>query len=142
MNKPVLGSYLTWYIDALNNGCHTCIVWTVDNEIVVILIGMIHHLPSKYLYIRIWVAFCTGKAFTYLHINSTCYYQGEKIFSLHLNSIRIPFQVVLFSCTASGYLARIKFAWENLEVLSWSDRNFHSHELYPYIQLNSGSQFF
>ena len=34
------------HVDALKNGCSLCIVRTVDNDAVVILIGKFHHLLS------------------------------------------------------------------------------------------------
>ena len=67
-------------VDALKNGCSTCIVRTGDTQIVIIPIGKFHHLLSINPSVRIWVAFGTRKAFTYLHINSIGHLLGEKTF--------------------------------------------------------------
>lgn len=58
--------------DALKSGCATCLVRTVDTDVVVILIGKYHSLVSKYPPADIWVAFGRGKSFMYLHINAIC----------------------------------------------------------------------
>ena len=68
---------LVHLVDALKNGCSTCVVRTVDTDIVVILIGKFYQLLTINPSIRIWVAFGKGKAFTYLHINSICHSLGE-----------------------------------------------------------------
>ena len=53
--------------DALENGCATCLVRTVDTDVVVILIGKYHSLINKYPAADIWVAFGTGKE---LHVST------------------------------------------------------------------------
>jgi len=55
--------------DALLNGCTNCMVRTVDTDVVVILLGKFHHLLTLCQDVKIWVAFGTGKTFTYHHIN-------------------------------------------------------------------------
>ncbi|KAG0721701.1 hypothetical protein GWK47_045906 [Chionoecetes opilio] len=49
--------------DALESGCTTCLVRTVDTDVLVILIGKYHFLASKYPSADIWVAFSSGKNF-------------------------------------------------------------------------------
>ena len=57
-------------VHVMNSGCSTCLVRTVDTDVVVILIGKFHCLLTLHLSARIWVAFGTGKNFEYLDINS------------------------------------------------------------------------
>ena len=64
--------------DSLENGCATCLVRTVDTDVVFILIGMYHSLISKYPAADIWVAFGTGKNSMYLHINAMCHTLGKE----------------------------------------------------------------
>ena len=54
--------------DALATGSTTCLVPTVDTDVVVIIIGKFHTLLTKHPAADIWIAFRTGKNFTYMHI--------------------------------------------------------------------------
>ena len=56
MKKLTPGS-LVHLVDALENGCNTCLVRTVDTDVVVIIIGKFHHLLTINPSARIWVAF-------------------------------------------------------------------------------------
>ncbi|KAG0713238.1 hypothetical protein GWK47_016650 [Chionoecetes opilio] len=64
--------------DALESGCTTCLVRTVDTDVLVILIGKYHFLASKYPSADIWVAFGSGKNFLFLHINAICSTLGKE----------------------------------------------------------------
>ncbi len=55
---------LVHLIDALKSGCSSCVVRTVDTDVVVILIGKFHQLLTINPSVSIWVAFGAGKAFT------------------------------------------------------------------------------
>jgi len=55
--------------DALTNDSSTCLVLTVDTDVVEI-IGKFHTLLTKHPAADIWIAFGTGKNFTYMHIKS------------------------------------------------------------------------
>ena len=87
---------LVHLVDALKNGCSTCVVHTVDTDITI--------NPS----IRIWVAFGKGKAFTYLHINSICHSLGKN------KSLALPVFHSFTGCdTTSGFFGKgKKSAWE------------------------------
>ena len=63
-------------LDALEHGSSTCLVLTVDTDVVVILIGKFHALLTKYPAADIWVAFGTGKNYTY-HIDTICHTLGK-----------------------------------------------------------------
>ena len=56
--------------DALLNGCVKCVMRTVDTDVVVILIGKLHHLITLCQDVSIWITFGTGNNFTYYHINA------------------------------------------------------------------------
>ena len=51
--------------DAPRNDRTNCLVCTVDTDVIVILIGKLHHLTTLCQNVNIWVAFGTGKNFTY-----------------------------------------------------------------------------
>lgn len=65
--------------DALDKGCSTCLVRTVDTDVVVISIGKYHSLTSQHQTAAIWVAFGTGKNFMYLDVNAICQILGKDI---------------------------------------------------------------
>ena len=56
--------------DAIQNSCTKCLMRTVDTDVVVILIGKFHHLLTLSQDVNIWVAFGTGKNFTYYNVNA------------------------------------------------------------------------
>ncbi len=58
--------------DALDSGSTTCLVRTVDTDVVVIIIGKFHALLANHPAADIWIAFGTGKNFMYIHINAIC----------------------------------------------------------------------
>ena len=68
---------LVYVTDLMYTGCITCLVCTVDTDVVVFLIGMFLHLSA-----RIWVAFDKEKDFTYLHV-TICHALGnqKKVYS-------------------------------------------------------------
>ena len=55
---------------AIQNSCTKCVVCTVDTVVVMILIGKFHHLLTLCQDVNIWVAFGTGKSFTYYNVNA------------------------------------------------------------------------
>ena len=56
--------------DSLINGCTSCLVCTVDTDVVIIFVGMFHRFVALCQDVNIWVAFGLGKNFTYYHINT------------------------------------------------------------------------
>ena len=56
-------------LNALQRGSKTCLICTVDTDVVVILIGRFDKLTAICPMANIWVAFGTGKNFTYYHVN-------------------------------------------------------------------------
>ena len=56
-------------LNALLRGSTTCLIRTVDTDVVVILIGIFAKLTAICQMANIWVAFGTGKNFTYYHVN-------------------------------------------------------------------------
>ena len=110
-------------LDALEHGSTICLVRTVDTDVVVILIGKFHALLTKYPAAEIWIAFGTGKNYTYLHINAICHALGKD------KSMALP----LFHCytgcdTTSAFCGKgKKSAWEAWN--SYPSRALHSHPL-------------
>ena len=79
--------------DALKNGCNTCVVRTVDTDVVVILIGKLHHLLSINPSVKIWVAFGTGKhSLTSISILSTILWERTNLWHCLCST---AFQVVI-----------------------------------------------
>ena len=99
---------LVHVIDSLNAGCSTCLVRTVDTDVVVILIGKFHHLLTLNLSAKIWVAFGTGKNFAYLDINSISRALGKQ------KSLALPVFHSFIGCdTTSTFFGKgMKIAWE------------------------------
>lgn len=64
-------------LDSLEHGSSTCLVRTMDTDVVVILIGKFHALLTKYPAADIWVAFGTRKNYTYHHFNTICHILGK-----------------------------------------------------------------
>ena len=58
--------------DALENGANTCLVRTVDTDVIVIIVEKVHYLREQHPAADVWIAFRTGRNFRYLHINAIC----------------------------------------------------------------------
>ena len=58
-------------VDALK-GLSTCLVCTVDTDVIVILIGIFPYLITVNSDANIWVAFRAGKNFALWHISAVC----------------------------------------------------------------------
>lgn len=56
--------------DALDNGATSCLVRMVDTDVVVTTISKFHSLLANHPTADIWIAFGTGKNFSYIHINT------------------------------------------------------------------------
>ncbi|KAG0695589.1 hypothetical protein GWK47_026840 [Chionoecetes opilio] len=100
--------------DALDKGCTTCLVRTVDTDVVVILIGKYHSLTSQHQMAAIWVAFGTGKNFMYLDINAICYALGKD------RSTALPMFHSFTGCdTTSAFLAKGRNRYGRLGMPTW-----------------------
>ena len=129
---------LVHLVDALKNGCSSCVVRTVDTDVVVILVGKFHQLLTINPFVSIWVAFGAGKAFTYFHINSICHSLGEN------KSLALPVFHSFTGCdTTSGFFGKgKKLAWETWKCYPDVTEAFTHMALNPYIQLDNVSQYF
>ena len=80
----------------------------MDTDVIVILIGKFHALLTMYPAAEIWVAFGTGKSYTYLHINAICQALGRD------KSIALPVFHSFTGCdTTSAFNGKgKKSAWE------------------------------
>ena len=64
--------------NALQTGSCACLVRTVDTEVMVIITGKFCKLQAMCPAAEIWIAFGTGKNFTYFHINAIALALGEE----------------------------------------------------------------
>ena len=64
--------------DALENGANTCLVRTVDTDVIVIIVEKVHYLREQHPAADMWIAFGTGRNFRYLHINAICNALGRE----------------------------------------------------------------
>ncbi len=94
--------------DALRNGANTCLVRTVDTDVVVVLIGNFYAFISNHPAADLWVAFGTRKSFMYLHINTICNALGRE------KSMALPIFHSFTGCdTTSGFFGKgKKSAWD------------------------------
>ena len=94
--------------DALKKGRSTCVVRTVDTDVVVILIGKLFYFTTLNSAANIWVAFGAGKSYMYWHINTIYHNLGEE------RSLALPFFHHFTGCdTTSAFFRRGKrLAWE------------------------------
>ena len=89
--------------DALKKGLSTCLVCTVDTDVIVILIGKFPYLTAVNSDANIWVAFGVGKNFVFWYINTICSNLGEA------KSITLPFFHSFTGCDiTSGFLEEAK----------------------------------
>ena len=86
---------------ALKNGCKTCLIRTVDTDVVVIIIGKFYHLLTLNPSVMIWVAFGRGR-------NSICDALGQN------KSLVMPLCYSFTGCeTTSRFCGKgKKLAWE------------------------------
>ena len=124
--------------DALLNGCTSCLVRTVDTDIMVILIGKFHHLITLCRDVNIWVAFGTGRHFTYHHINAISEVLGRE------KSLALPVFHSFTGCdTTSAFFGRgKKSAWEACLCYQNVTDAFTHMALNPYTVAAVGAQHF
>lgn len=89
--------------DALKKWLSTCLVRTVDTDVIVILIGKFPYVIAVNSDASIWVAFGVGKNFVFWHINTICSNLGEA------KSTALPFFHSFTGCdTTSRFFRRGK----------------------------------
>ena len=64
--------------DALENGANTCLVRTVDTDVIVIIVEKVHYIHEQHPAADVWIAFGTGRNFRYLQINAICNALGRE----------------------------------------------------------------
>jgi hypothetical protein len=124
--------------DAILNGCTNCMVRTVDTDVVVILIGKFHHLITLCPDVSIWVAFGTGKHFTYHHINAIYAALGTE------KSMALPLFHSFTGCdTTSAFFGKgKKSAWEAWKCYPDVTSAFTFLALNPYHEVDADDQHF
>ena len=124
--------------DAVKNGFRTCLVRTVDTDVIVILVGKFYFFKTLCADIDIWVAFGTGKHFMYYHINYICHMLGED------KCLALPvFHSLTGSDTTSAFFGRgKKMAWGAWNCYPDVTEALTYMALNPYAQLSVDAQHF
>ena len=124
--------------DALATGSTTCLVRTVDTDVVVIIIGEFHTLLTKHPAADIWIAFGTGKNFQYMHINAICHALGK------CKSMSLPIFHCFTGCdTTSAFFGKgKKTAWEAWNSYPEVTKAFIYMATHPHAPLTKESQHF
>ncbi len=124
--------------DALRNGATTCLVRTVDTDVVVVLIGKFHAFISNHPAADLWVAFGTRKSFMYLHINTICNALGRE------KSMALPIFHSFTGCdTTSGFFGKgKKSAWDAWKSYPEVTQAFVYVVTHPHIMLTVEDQHF
>ena len=114
--------------DALENGATTCLVRTVDTDVIVIIVGKLHYLHEQHPAAYVWIASGTGRNFRYLHINAICNaLRREK-------AIALP---IFHSVTTSTFLGKgKKSAWDALKAFPEVTKLFLYMASNPHVPLN------
>ena len=125
-------------VDALTKGRNTCLVRTVDTDIVVILVGTFHYFTTLNLNANIWVAFGSRRIFSFLHINTICQNLGRE------KSLALPFFHSFTGCdtTSSFFRKGKRLAWEAWKRFPNVSTAFVSVVLNPFTQFDAVSPTF
>jgi len=108
--------------DALLNECTTCLVRTVDTDVIVFILGKFQHLMTLCQVISIWVAFGTGKNLTYYYTNATYNDLDSK------KSLALPVFHSFTGCdSTSAFFGKGKNSMGGLELLRRCDACIHLH---------------
>ena len=125
-------------LDALQRGSKTCLIRTVDTDVVVILIGMFEQLTAICQMANIWVAFGTGKNFTYYHVNDIATTLGTE------KSVSLPVFHSFTGCdTVSAFYGKAKAsAWTAWKCFPEVTEAFYYIAKHPFIDLDKDSRLF
>ena len=123
---------------ALNNGCCSFLIRTVDTDVVVILIGKFFSFKRMDNNVDIWVAFGSGKNYSLWHINNICSNLGEE------RSLALPFFHSFTGCdTTSAFFRKGKrSAWEAWTSFPEVTETFASLSTSPFINIEEDSHLF
>lgn len=124
--------------DALDTSSTTCLVRTVDTDVVVIIIGKFHALTANHPAADIWIAFSSGKNFVYIHINTICNDLGRN------RAMALPIFHCFTGCdTTSAFLGRgKKSAWQAWKAYPEVTEAFHYIVSHPHLQITAEAQHF
>jgi len=125
-------------VDALTKGQSTCLVRTVDTDVVIILIGKFYYFTTLNSDANIWVAFGSSKNFSFWHINTIFHNLGEE------KSLGLPFFHRFTGCdTMSSFFRKGKrLAWEAWNCFPDASTAFSWAALNPFTQFDGKSQTF
>ena len=121
--------------NALHTGPSACCVRTVDTDVVVVIIGMFSKLQKFIPAADIWVAFGTGKHFTYYNINAIALALGEE------KSTSLPVFHSFTGCdSVSAFYGKGKLsAWAAWQCFSEVTEAFSFFAKKPFITLDINS---
>lgn len=124
--------------DTLQTGSCTCLVRTVDTDVIVIITGKFHQLQALCPAANIWVAFGTGKNFTHFHINTIAHALGEE------KSTALPTFHSFTGCdTVSAFFGKGKLsAWAAWKHYSEVTEAFKYVAENPFTALDANSHHF
>ena len=124
--------------DSLENDCESCLVRTVDTDVIIILIGKYHSLCTRYPSADLWVAFGTGKDFVYFHINEICHNLGTD------KSTALPAFHSFTGCdTTSAFFGKgKKSAWEAWSSYPEVTEAFNFMMAHPHTPMTTDSRLF
>ena len=123
---------------ALQNGSRSCLIRTVDTDVLVIITGKFHKLLSMCPDADIWIAFSTGKHFTYFHINTIATALGKE------KCVALPTFHSFTGCdTVSAFFGKGKLsawaAWKCYPVVTAAFRYIAEN---PFVAIDMTSDYF
>ena len=108
--------------DALDNGATTCLVQTVDTDVIVIIVGKFYDLLQQHPSADIWLAFRTGSNFRYIHINTMC-----RILGIEKSNALPTFHSFTGCDTTSTFWERKKVCMGSTEVIPRGHQHISLH---------------
>lgn len=123
--------------DALKQGSLSCLVRTVDTDVIVILIGKFYQIQKLHPKADIWVAFGTGKNFSYIHVNVIAQSLRKE------NCTALPMFHSFTGCdTVSSFFGKGKkagwMAWKSYPEVTAAFNNFTTKPFSP-VDIHSES---
>ena len=125
-------------IDSLEKGFIKTMIRTVDNDIIVILMGLFYSIREYYQAADIWVAFGTGKSFRHYHINNL-----SRLLGRERSCCLPPFHAFTGCDSTSSFFGKTKnTAWAAWNSFSEVKEAFLHIVQHPFDELNLESPHF
>lgn len=125
-------------LHALQSGCKSVLIRTVDTDIVVILVGKFGRLIAERSDADIWIAFGMRKHFTFISVNRVCASLGET------KAACLPVFHALSGCdTTSAFVGKGKHsAWQAWQMYNEVTSTLASLAENPFQHLDVDSEHF